>query len=678
MAKKTKEEEKPKTADDRDAQLSAYFKQAEKNYGKGSVQFAIDHGHENMPRVTTGILPLDVSLGGGLPIGRLSMFYGQKACLDSETFIQYEIRTKDGKVQNHKGGTIELLFNRFNNIPRKGKGSYQRESSVDSDFFVQSVDENDRTFMNKIVGVVDAGAQECFELTTESGNKIIATAKHKFFNGTSYVMLGDLSIGDTVTVSRRNKPTCNESPKLSRKYISVKHHPYASDYSVTPISERTVNIKTYTYCRLIRSRATVEAYMNGLSFDQYIDRLNNGNLGGLKFLHTNQHVHHIDEDFLNDSLSNLLVIDPSSHGSLHAEERKLGRGYAHEVTVASIRSVGHRRTFDIQMLAPYNNFIAQDFIVHNSSKTTCFLRAAGRAQRMCSNCWTPAFPIWKVDVSGLKPQCDCGDYRKVNIAWLDVEGVWDEVWSRRFLDVEKIVFSSPENGEHASDIADSLLRSGAVDIIVIDSIAFMTPMAEVERSASEPTMGTQARLLGNMFRKLVSGTNAVSQRDERRPTIWFTNQIRNKIGVMFGSPEVPAGGLAPGFAASTETRMSSSKYEEDKETKLISAVQMKFRNEKNKTGVAKMEGEYKLVLHDTKLKKLGDVIDEDYAMKMGQQTGLIQTGQGRTPTVWNGKEFERRALLEEYWMTNRDEYEAFKIKLMEHIRSFTIEQEPSL
>lgn len=391
MAKK-KEEEKPPVADDRDEQLSAYFKQAEKNYGKGAVQFAMDHGHENIPRITTGVLPLDVSLGGGLPVGRVSMFYGPKA----------------------------------------------------------------------------------------------------------------------------------------------------------------------------------------------------------------------------------------------------------------------------------------------SSKTTCFLRSLGRAQRMCSNCWTAAFPIWKVDVSGLKPKCECGEYRKVNAAWLDVEGVWDPSWSRRFLDVNRIVFSSPETGEQACDVADSLLRSGAVDIIVIDSVAFMTAAAEIERSSAEPTMGTQARLLGTMFRKLVSGTNAVSQRDGRRPTVWFTNQIRMKIGVMFGNPETVPGGFAQGFATSTETRMSPSKYHEDKETKIITSVDMKFRNEKNKTAVAHMEGEYKLVLHDTDVKKVGDVIDEDYAMKMGAQCGLVEFGRGRAATVWEGQEFDGRSLLERHWMINRDEYEAFKLKLINHVRTVSIEHEAQL
>jgi recombination protein RecA len=314
----------------------------------------------------------------------------------------------------------------------------------------------------------------------------------------------------------------------------------------------------------------------------------------------------------------------------------------------------------------------------SSSKTTCFLRSAGRAQRMCSNCWTAAFPIWKVDTSGMKPKCACGEYRKVNIAWLDVEGVWDVNWSRKFLDVNRLVWSAPETGEQTCDIADTLLRSGTVDIIVIDSVAFMTPVAEIERSAADPTVGTQARLLGNMFRKLVSGTNSVSLRDGCRPTVWFTNQIRHKVGVMFGNPETVPGGYAQGFATSTETRMSPGKSHDDKETGLPMYVEMRIRNEKNKTAVAKMEGEYKLIMRDTQVKKVGDVQDEDYALKLGQQTGLVEVGRGRGNTVWNGMEFDGKSLLERHWMLNRDDYEMYKTQLMKHIRTVTIEHEAQL
>lgn len=313
----------------------------------------------------------------------------------------------------------------------------------------------------------------------------------------------------------------------------------------------------------------------------------------------------------------------------------------------------------------------------SSSKTTAFLRAAGRAQRMCSSCWTPAFPLWTPRHGQTMPSCKCGEYRLTNVAWLDVEGVWDHKWSSRFLDTQDLVLSQPETGEQACDIADTLLRSGAVNIIVIDSVAFMEPIAEIEKSASESTMGEQARLLGKMFRKLVCGINALATRDGRRPTVWFTNQIRHKVGVMFGSPETVPGGFAQGFATLTETRMSPGKYGKD-EVGRTSTVIMKLRNEKNKCGPAKMEGEYSLVLKDTEHKRVGEVDDEAYAWKLGQQVGLIAVGRGKAPTICEGFEYESKTHLLEHWMTEKQDYEDFKAKLLDVLLSDACEYEASL
>ena len=93
------------------------------------------------------------------------------------------------------------------------------------------------------------------------------------------------------------------------------------------------------------------------------------------------------------------------------------------------------------------------FYGHKStSKTATYLRAAGLAQRHCSNCWTPAFPLWLRSYSGLKPKCKCGDYRRCIIAWIDVEGAWDDLWYQRFLDLSKVVKSQPSVAEQAIDI----------------------------------------------------------------------------------------------------------------------------------------------------------------------------------------------------------------------------------
>jgi recombination protein RecA len=169
-----------------------------------------------------------------------------------------------------------------------------------------------------------------------------------------------------------------------------------------------------------------------------------------------------------------------------------------------------------------------------------------------------------------------------------------------------------------------------------------------------------------MMRKFVSGVNAISNQEGRRPTIWFTNQIRQKTGLVFGNPEVVPGGFAQGFATSTETRTAPKKYKMDDETGEPLSVEMKHRNEKNKTAPAKMEGEYTLILKDTEVKRMGAVKDEDYGIKVGAQLGLVEIGRGWAE--YKGVKYDGKSVLERHWMTHPDEYEAFKAEVLSTLR----------
>lgn len=300
----------------------------------------------------------------------------------------------------------------------------------------------------------------------------------------------------------------------------------------------------------------------------------------------------------------------------------------------------------------------------STSKTTCFLRAAGRAQRMCSNCWTPAFPLYTPDYGDMEPSCACGKYRRTIIACLDVEGVWDDNWSQRFLRRDDtLLISQPETGEQASDIADGLLRSGAVDIIIIDSIAMMTPVEEIEKSAHDNVVGAQARMLSSYFRKLTAGLNALMSKEGRKPSVWLTNQVRYKVGVMFGNPETKPGGQAQKFVMSTSTRMSQGKKDVDSETKQTISQLFKYRNDKNKTTTVKMdEGEYKMCVAELELKRPGDIMDESYAVRIGSVLGLVEVGRGAAS--YGDMKFRGKSLLERYFMENRDEYETYKANIL--------------
>jgi recombination protein RecA len=301
----------------------------------------------------------------------------------------------------------------------------------------------------------------------------------------------------------------------------------------------------------------------------------------------------------------------------------------------------------------------------SSSKTTTILRTIGNAQRMCSECWTEIknLPPKK---EGATPErsCVCGKNRKTIVSWIDVEGVWDNRWAARFCDRDELLFSQPDTAEQTIDLADAQLRSGAVDIIVIDSIAFMTSQQEIDKSADEMTVGVQARLVGQQMRKFVSGTNMISRTEGRRPTVIFTNQMRNKVGVMFGSPETQSGGLAHGFATSIEVRCKvSGKYQMDDETGKPLSVPLSFVVEKNKTAGAKMEGEYAMALCKTEVKNIGDIIDETWAIKMGEQTGLIDRASPSSLT-WNGRNFHGVSSLAKHWAVDREDYALFKSQLM--------------
>lgn len=160
---------------------------------------------------------------------------------------------------------------------------------------------------------------------------------------------------------------------------------------------------------------------------------------------------------------------------------------------------------------------------HKSSfKTTALYRTIGQAQQMCANCWEH------------HTKCACKDFREPVIAYLDVEGALDPRWAERFMDLEKILVSTPEYAEQSLSIGEALLRSRKCDIFVLDSIAFLTPAKEIEEAIEKDLMGVQARVLGKGIRKFTAALNAAMSEDGHRPTVFFTNQIRMKLGVMFG------------------------------------------------------------------------------------------------------------------------------------------------
>jgi recombination protein RecA len=469
-------------------------------YGSNTVM-QMDGAH--IPKVdviSSGSISLDQALGcWGYPRGRIVEIYGPE-CLDADTFVQYEIRTPDGQRVNHKGGTIERLWERFHRRPPSGDGrGKHRPVPEDAVFYAPSINEEGRIFQNRVENVIQAGEKECLLVQLKGGATITATAEHRFFVGGGYVALGLLGVGDRVYIHNgtpfRGAPT---GERQLRPTMMVKHHPKAP---IKRVYDAVVG-KEYVYHRTNRSRIAWEARMNGLTFERYVARLNAGELGGLSFLEPAEHVHHKDEDYLNDEVSNLEVLTPEEHGRLHALERHNNlRFVVVQDEIVSVEPVGERETYDISMAAPANNFVANGVVVHNSSgKTTLALHAIANAQR----------------AGGIA-------------AVVDAEHALDMQYARNLgVDVQKLYLSQPDYGEQALEVVEGLVRSEHMALILVDSVAALTPKSEIDGDFGAAQMGSHARLMSQAMRKLTALAH------KHNTLLIFINQIRMKIGVIFG------------------------------------------------------------------------------------------------------------------------------------------------
>ncbi|MBI5415078.1 recombinase RecA [Candidatus Peregrinibacteria bacterium] len=223
------------------------------------------------------------------------------------------------------------------------------------------------------------------------------------------------------------------------------------------------------------------------------------------------------------------------------------------------------------------------------------------------------------------------------VAFIDAEHALDPEYAKRIgLNLEKCTISQPDSGEQALEIAELLVRSGAIDLIIIDSVAALVPKAEIEGMMGDSHMGLQARLMSQALRKL---TGIVGK---TKTTIIFINQIRMKIGVMFGNPETTTGGNALKFYASVrmDIRRTSKIETGSGDTKEAVGNRVKVKVVKNKIAPPFKSAEFDIMFNEG-ISRVGDILDTAVRLGIVKKSGAFFTyketklGQGRE----NAKDF---------------------------------------
>jgi recombination protein RecA len=221
-------------------------------------------------------------------------------------------------------------------------------------------------------------------------------------------------------------------------------------------------------------------------------------------------------------------------------------------------------------------------------------------------------------------------------AFIDMEHALDPGYAAKCgVDIDNLLVSQPDTGEQALEIAETLVRSGGVDLVVIDSVAALVPRSELEGDMGDATMGMQARLMSQALRKLSGAIN------QTKTSVVFTNQLRQKIGVMFGNPETTTGGQALKFYASV--RLDVRRVQSIKVGEEVIGNRTRVRVVKNKVAPPFRTAEFD-IMYNEGISKVGDVLDLATQLEVVQKRGAffsygdVRIGQGRE----NAKEFLRQ------------------------------------
>jgi recombination protein RecA len=236
-------------------------------------------------------------------------------------------------------------------------------------------------------------------------------------------------------------------------------------------------------------------------------------------------------------------------------------------------------------------------------------------------------------------------------AYIDMEHALDPSYAARCgVDIENLYISQPDTGEQALEIAETLVRSGAVDLVVIDSVAALVPRSEIEGDMGDATMGMQARLMSQALRKL---SGAIKQTNT---AVVFTNQLRQRIGVMFGNPETTTGGMALKFYASV--RIDVRRVESIKVGQEVVGNRVRARVVKNKVAAPFKVAEFD-IMYNEGISKVGGILD------LGVEAGLVEK-RGSFYTYGEGRIGQGRENAKQYLRENPDLAQKLAEEILAH------------
>ena len=221
-------------------------------------------------------------------------------------------------------------------------------------------------------------------------------------------------------------------------------------------------------------------------------------------------------------------------------------------------------------------------------------------------------------------------------AFIDAEHALDPVYAKKLgVDIDNLIVSQPDTGEQALEITESLVRSGALDVIVVDSVAALVPKAEIDGDMGDSHMGLQARLMSQALRKLAGAIN------KSKTVLIFINQLREKIGVMFGNPETTTGGRALKFYASV--RLDIRKIENIKQDGEVKGNRVRVKVIKNKVAPPFREAEFDVVYGEG-ISKAGNILDMAVNMDIIEKSGSWFSYNGER--IGQGRENVKKMLQE--------------------------------